>query len=387
MKTISTLALMFTIAIASVASAQDAEQKSAVKIVKETKIFALDKSRDITENNGIHSMRISPDGKTLLYIERTPPGANENRRGYRLALRDIKTGKDTILPGAPSGSDDFLVAYVSMQPFDATNAKVILPVCISENNEPVRPGAGQMQLGIYEIATGKLTKPDLKAPIIFPSYDAAGKNIIVFEMAKGDRGPDLANSKIVVSPADKIKFRKISIIGMPRSPCPTGDILPILLPPARDQGQEIKDGIFVLCDTKTDKKLPSPPITSGKKLDDFNPQWTGDGRYLYYVDTEKDKTPEGNTRHKRIMRVWDNKKAVEQSIMQDTIPIGPALSNAGMIVLGKKNYAYSIHDPVSGKLSPILDGKSKIISVTGQFLVCVKQDAKGAKFVYLTEMK
>jgi hypothetical protein len=379
MKTTNRFACLLVLAIASAASAQDAKPQSTLKVVKETKIFKLDKSRDISENSGLHSMRISPDGKTLLYVERIPQAPNpQSRRSYRLGLRDIKTGKDTVLPGAPFRSDDFLVSYVSMHPFDATGKTLILPVGLSENNESA--------LCVYDIATAKLTKLDVKAAGFFPSYDAAGKNLIVFTILMGKRGPDMTNSKIVVSPVDKVKFRTISVLGLPRTPCPTGDILPIVLMPGRSNPDGPLKSDLVVYDMKTDKIIAAPPIVSGSKLDDFNPQWTGDGRYLYYVDTEKDKTPEGRTRYKRIMRVWDRKKAIEHSITQDLIPIGPAPGKTGMIVIGKKNYAYSIHDPSTGKTSPILDGKTKIISITGRFMVCVKKDQDGAKSVYRTEI-
>ncbi|MBT3199813.1 MAG: hypothetical protein HN350_07845, partial [Phycisphaerales bacterium] len=313
MKNLNTLACLLALAVASAAFAQDA----SVKVVKETKIFALDESRNISENSGIHSMRMSPDGKTLLYVERIPQAANQNRRGYRLGLRNIKTGKETILPGASCRSDDFLVAYVSMHPFDATGKKLILPITVSEKNEPVRPGKGQMKLGVYDIATAKLTELEMKAPIIFPSYDAAGKNLIVFAMFMGDRGPDMELSKIVVSPVDKIKFKKIGIMGMPRTPCPVGGILPILLPPGENKAPGAQKSDFVVYDMKADKMIASPPISSASRLDDYNPQWTGDGRYLYYMDSERDVQPDGSIHHKRIMRVWDRTKAIEKSITQD----------------------------------------------------------------------
>ena len=382
MKKLNKLACLLVIAIASVASAQN----SSIKIVKETKIFVLDKSRDFTENL-VHSMRISPDGKTLLYVERLPQDDNQNRRGYRLCLRDIKTGKDTVLPGAPSGSDDFLVAYVSMYPFDATGKKIILPVCVSENNEPVSPGNGQMQLNVYDIATGKLTELDLTASMLFPSYDASGKNIIVFMMFETDRGPDLELSKIVVSPSNKIKFRKIGTMGLPRTPCPIGDILPILLPPNRKNPGGPKESDLIVYDMKANGKIASLPLLSGSKLDDFNPQWTGDGRYLYYVDYQEKLPSEGIMRSKQLMRVWDRKKLVEKSVTEDLIPIGPVPGKAGMIVVDEKNHSYSIHNPVSGKTTPILDGKTKIISITGRFMVCVKPGPDGKKSVYRTEIK
>jgi hypothetical protein len=383
MKKLNKLACLLVIAIASVASAQN----TSLKIANETQIFVLDKSRDITENSGLHSMRISPDGKTLLYVERLPRTGNQGR-GYRLVLRDIKTGKDTVLPGAPSESDDFLVAYVSMHPFDATGKKIILPVCGSElNNEPVDPGDGQMQLNIYDIATGKVTDLSMNAPVLFPSYDAAGKNIIVFVMFKGEDGPDMELSKIVVSPSKKIKFRKIGVVGVPRTPCPIGDILPILILPNPKKPGGPREPDLIVYDMKANKKVATPPLISDRKLGDHNPQWTADGRFLYYVDSLKQEVPMGMPGYKPLMRVWDRKKLVQQSMTEGLLPIGPVPGKAGMIVLGKENYSYSIHNPATGKTSPILDGKTKIISITGRFMVCVKQSPDGTKFVYRSEIK
>jgi hypothetical protein len=388
MKNMKKLTCLLAVALmASVASAQDAEKKSAVKIVKETKIFALDKLRTIDENSGLHSMQLSPDGKTLLYARRLPRANVQERLRYHLVLRDIKAGTDTVMPGDPLESNDFLVACTSMRPFDATGKKIVIPVGTNQDGKPGRLGKGQMQPGIYDIATGKLDKLDMKAPIILPSYDATGKNLIVFAMFPGKRGSDMEWCKTIVSPVNKIKFRKIGVAGLPRTPCPIGDILPILLPPERKIPDAPRQSELVIYDTKADKKLTSPPLTSGRKLDDYNPQWTTDGRYLYYVDREMYKTPDGNTRRKQIMRVWDRKKSIEQSLTEDHIPIGPAPEKAGMIVLDNKNYSYSLHDPATGKTTPLALKKSRIISVSGRFMVYVKKDKTGTNSVYRAEIK
>jgi hypothetical protein len=393
MKTINTLALMFTIALASVASAQDGEQESvqnakqepAIKIVKETNIFLLDKARDIGQSRGVvHSMRLSPDGKTLLYIKKIPQKKNK-RSGYRLAILDIKTGKETVMPGAPISSNDFLIAYVATQPFDATGKNIVFPIGISKNDRPIALGRDKIGLGIYNIATGKVKKLALTAFVIFPTYDAKGKNLIVLEMFMGKAGgPDLALSKIVISPVDKIKFRKIGAMGMPRSPCPSGDVLPVLLLPTPNTTKSK----LLLHNTKSDKKLATMPLDSGIIPEECYPQWTPDGRYFYYVDCENDKAPDGNPRPKRVMRIWDQKKSVEHSLVDGMVPIGPAPGKTGMIVLNNRINAYLIHDPVTSKLSPILDGSTgaRIISVTGKFLVCLKND-NGVRTVYRAEIK
>jgi hypothetical protein len=87
------------------------------------------------------------------------------------------------------------------------------------------------------------------------------------------------------------------------------------------------------------------------------------------------------------MRVWDREKLVEKSVTEGLTPIGPAPDKAGMIIGDEKKLSYSIHNPVSGKTTPILDRKTKIISITGRFMVCVKSSPDGTKTVYRTEIK
>ena len=393
MKTMSQLACLLVIAVTSTAHAEDAKPKPAVKIVNETKVFKLDDSRDRRENAGMHSMCLSPDATTLLYVQRIPPAAKpggdapqRRRRGYRLVLRNIKTGKDTVMPGAPSGSDDFLVAYVSMRPFDAAGKSIVIPVGLGPADEPLRPGKGQMQLGIYNLAAGKLKKLDLTAAIIFPSYDAEGKNLIVLAMSLGDQGPDMALSKIVISPADKIKFKQIGITGMPRGPCPGGIVLPVLLPPNRNQPNAPRRGTFVLYDTKSDKQLLMLP-QSGTKLDDYNPQWTADGRYLYYADYGNDPVRKSMKGGKRITRIWDRKKAVERPIIEGAVPIGPAPGKSEMILMNREKGSCWVHNTATGKDSPLPGGIARLINADGRFILYVKQDKDSAKSVYRAEMK
>jgi len=393
MKTLNRFTCLLIVAIASNVWAQDAKPQPTVKIVNETRIFELDDSRNVRENAGMHSMRLSPDATMLLYVQRSAPaakanadGAAQNRRGYRLVLRDIKAGKDTVMPGAPSGSDDFLVAYVSMRPFDADGKNVVIPVGLGPADEPVRIGKGQMQLGSYELATGKLKELDLIGPVVFPSYDAAGKNLIVFAMFMAKGGPDLALSKIVISPSDKIDFKKIGIMGMPRSPCPVGDILPVLLPPNRQDPNAPRKSGFVLYDTKADKQLLMLPIQSGNKLDDYNPQWTTDGRYLYYVDSENDATSDGKMRRKSITRIWDRKKTVEHAIIENVIPVGPAPGKSAMILI-YKDRSCKVHNPATAKTSPLLGDGTRLINANGRFLLYVKPDKNGKQSVYRAEMK
>ena len=391
MKTLNQLACLLVVTAASGALVQAAKPAGA-GITKETLIFKLDKSRDIRENRGLHSMQLSPDGKMLLYVQQAPKAADQDR-GYRLVLRDIKAGKDTVLPGAPSGSDDFLVAYTSMNPFDAKGKKLVIPVAAGD--KPVRPGKGTMQLGVYDIKSGKLDKPDLSGPIIFPTYDAGGGNLIVFVMARGEHGPDPAGSKIVVSPVDKIKFRKIGIVGLTRSPCPGTSVMPILLiPPNRDA----PDGgrgtpKFVLYDTKSDKQLAAPTVHSGSRLDDYNPQWTADGRFLYYFDTEKDSDPDGGIQDKSIVRVWDRGKNIERAIIEGAIPVGPGPGESTMILLKtmsrlkKKGPGYVIDDPTSSKTVSLGGEGIRILYARGGLIVYVKENADDQEQVFHAEIK
>ena len=381
------------------ASAEGAEPPAVPRLVNETKIFALDKSRDIRENRGMHSMRLSPDGKKLLYIRcmtfpggpATPqPGGIPNRpararRGYRLVLRDIKTARDTVLPTPASRSDDFVVAVVSMRPFDAAGKTIVMALGIGADDGPIMPGEGQMQLGLYDVASGKLKKLDLTAPIIFPSYDVEGKNLIVLGMVKEKQGTLHVGP---VAPADKIKFTQLGIWGLPRSPCPGAPALPLLLPPARDEGQEARrGGSFILYDIKADKRLAVLPTQSVSKLDDYNPQWTADGRYLYYADTETDASPDGGARRKTVTRVWDRTKSAETAVIEGVVPVGPGPGKSAMVLGGLGSGGACIHDAAAEKMFPLLGEGKRLINAQGRFLLYVKQDKDGKKSVYRAMIK
>ena len=386
------------IGLTAIASTEGAEPPAAPKLANETRIFDLDESRDIRENRGMHSMRLSPDGKKLLYIQRVtfpggpttprPRGAPNKparfRRGYRLVLRDIKAAKDTTLPGAPLRSDDFIVMFVSMRPFSHDGKKLVLPVGTDEDGDGIHNlEKEKMDLVLYDVASGKTAKLDLASPVIFPAFSGDGKQLIVLTMVKEKQG---TLHVAPVAPADKIKFRNLSVWGLPRSPCPGAPALPLLLPPARDEGQETRrGGSFILYDIKADKRLTVLPAQSQGKLDDYNPQWTADGRYLYYADTETDASPDGKTRRKTVTRVWDRTKSAETAVIEGVVPVGPGPGKSAVVLAGPGSGGACIHDAAAEKISPLPE--VRFINAQGRFLLYVKQAKDGAKAVYRAEVR
>jgi hypothetical protein len=173
---------------------------------------------------------------------------------------------------------------------------------------------------------------------------------------------------------------------MPRSPCPVAAVLPVLLPPSRKQGEAPRRSSFALYDTKADKQLLMLPTQSGNKLDDYNPQWTADGRYLYYVDSENDESPDGRMRRKSITRIWDRKKAVEHAIIGGAVPVGPAPGKSAMI-LKYKDRSCKVHNAATAKTSALLGEGTRLINANGRFLLYAKQDKEGVESVYRAEMK
>ena len=377
MKIANSLACLLVGVITSASRAEDAKPQPAVKIVNETKIFKLDDSRNIGDIYDIHRMCLSPEAETLLYVQRIPPAKPDNPRGFRLVLRNIKTAKDTVLPGAPVGATQILFDYISMNPFNATGNKLTLPIAIGPADRPLRPTQGMMQLGCYDLKTGKIKKLDLTATIILPSYDAAGKNLIVQTVTFQNRRPAC---KTFLSPADKINFKQSNIKGTPRKPCPEENILPVLIRP------ESEDNVLILYDTKANKHLLRMPLYSGIYLSCYNPQWTTNGRYLYYNDCKIGEYPDGKIRRTDMTRIWDRKKNVELPIIKDAVPIGPA-PGGSMILVHDKETRYSVHNPATAKTSPLLNDGTRLINANGRFLLYVKKDKDGAKSVYRAEIK
>ncbi len=358
------------------------------KLVNEKQILPDNENWKISENQGINSMRLSPDGKHLLYIrweKVNDPEENRQRRIYRIVLRNIASGKDKTLPIPAYRNGEIAVIMLSMNVFDTTGKRIVLGVGIDANGDGRHDHRQEkMKPVVYDIASGKTKDLSMQDDIIIPTFDRTGKGFIIIAADKQAR-----TGKLITMRTEKASPKVHHIWGLPRGVCPAADVLSLLLPPDRNAGRREN---LVLYDLKADKQIAKLPThEKNTKLDDYNPQWTGDGRYLYYVDMKDDAAggPD-NPKTKPITRIWDRKTNKEGGIVDSAIPIGPGPGKTTM-VLGKPlkgvmtPKGYILHDAATGKSWPLCDNFKRVITAQGKYVIYVKKTL-GKPGAYMAEI-
>ncbi len=372
---------------ATVAAGQDAP-----RLGDETKIMTLSEDAKIRENKGMWSMRLSPDLKHLLYIRgeqaHVPDrdGELRQRTVYRMILRNVATGVEKVLPAAAVDVDDYIVACLSMNVFGPKGRTIVLPLPEDPEGDgivSVKGGGSGMQVGLYDIASGKVDRLDVKGTVIFPSFDGSGKKLIVLSM-------DIRamSGTLYVTPVDKIDLKPLNQWGLPRTPCPTAEVMPLLLPPDRDGPP--KAGV-VLYDLKADAaKYELTMDERAAKADDYNPQWTADGRYLYYID-RKDEADGTRTLTKYFTRVWDVKENKEAGIVDSAVAIGPGPGKS-TVVLGRmgpdkgSDERVMLHNAARSVTWTLAKGRVRPISMQSGRLVYVRMADDGTETVCTAEI-
>jgi len=105
------LCLSVVFVLISVAAAAERGAKAGAKLAGEKKIMTVPTRGDARVKVRPGAMRLSPDGKGLLFFRRETirikDGERERtRRVYRLVLRDLAAGTDKVLPIPALFSDD-----------------------------------------------------------------------------------------------------------------------------------------------------------------------------------------------------------------------------------------------------------------------------------------
>jgi hypothetical protein len=333
-------------------------------------------------------MRLSPDGLRMLYIRSKDykitrkDGTQRDSTGFKLILRDLKTGKDTPVP-IPALSGHYIeLTWMSMTVFDPTGRTLIVPVGQDGNKNGLMEITEKYKPGLYDIASRKLTALDVEGNMIFPTFHPNGKTLVVMSM-KGDH--DLADVKVHVTPSDKTKLRVLGKGGLIRSICPTSGIMPMML---LTEGERPQPDKYVLYDLKTDTvKSDLVDRDQGGRLSRFNPQWTEDGRYLHYL-TVKEEQRDGRVHTEAVTRIWDAKTGKEVGVLSGVAPIGAGPGKSTMVLDRPLTwpwgnlpaepgiYLHSQGDKGLGhKLHRLGDAATYPLSTQGKWLLFIREDS------------
>jgi len=356
----------------------------------------------------VWAMRLSPDGKRLLYprAKGQPP---LTRRGepdwrkvkYEMVLRDLESGQETILPINPLGSG-WGTVFTRFNMFDPAGAKLALANMEVVRQERTSGGGSRlhvssarstMKLVLYDIPTGKLTTTDIEGPSTFAKFGRTGNVLIVARELRS--GLELSKAAL-----PGFELQRLKADGFPQSVCPTADVICVWAPPKRVRptipGQRPQRGPqrLFLYDLRADKEIAELPVhPRNSKLDDWETQWTMDGGYLYYYDVREVTTeaPSGSRKPTRpVARIWDRARNKAAGRIFDAIPVGAGPTPTTM-VLAKSTRGGSggvlLHDAKSGREYPLGDSSMKLVHACGAVVLYAKPTPGGANAAYIAEIR
>ncbi len=380
--------ILGTLAVACVVACSEVGAAETAKIVDEKVIFALNEDANRPERVGVGAMRLSPDGTKLLFIRRQ--GADRTTRSYRLVLRDIKAGTDKELKIPGYNEDEIAEFMLAGNVFDPAGKRLALGVGIDANTNGRHDFRGddpeQMQAVVYDLAADKMTKVGPAADVVLATFDRTGKGLVMI-------GADMkaTSGKMYVTPLATIKLRQFGLWGVPRGICPTADVMGLILPPdpeARDAGQRPRPelGLFDLAKGKMAVKLPLREHNT--KLDDYCPQWTPDGRYLYYIGVDREPRASGSTRRKYESRIWDRVKGQSVPEVPGMVPVGPGPTATTMVLAPyRTDGKLTVHD-AKADTSWTVDGpEARAIGSEGKYVLYVRRDDEGKDVVCRGQIK
>ena len=351
-------------------------------------------------------MRLCPDGKHLLCLKRLAeadppaPGGASPRASWQLRLRDLETGQDKVLLTPSPGWE---TVYTRFNLFDPTGKTLLLPEHTETRSSETGQGTGaasvtrQMELSFCDVASGKVRKAGVAGPRVWAKFDRTGKHLILNRYRQWGEGMDEAGQIIYTATLPKLELKPLRARGIPQSICPTADTMVIFVPPGRVRRPpggprpERAQPKLLLYDSGTDKLLAElPSDRPSSSWDDWESQWTVNGRYLYYPGAKEDtvQTPEGpRNRTVTVSCIWDRVAGRQLAVIDQAVAVGPGPTPTTM-VLGRREperKGIILHEASSGK-SWTLDPNACVQHALGGFVVYLRAAPDGKQAAYLARI-
>ncbi len=365
------------------------------KLINEKKVFAASQPVYKTPMQyHIFSMRISPDTKHLLFsrligepVLRDGKNWDDSKLKFELVLRDMQAGKDVVLPTAPVDRA-WHTAAMRLNFFSPFGEQLLL----------IEPADGRnIRYKRYDVATGSAVDTDFSGPLMMLKFAQNGRDMVGSQSMK--------EQELFVATAPDYKRKKLTIKGMSISVCPTDNIACVWLPPVREayvppppgsmpatRGNLVEQQL-ILVDFLSDTELVSLPVhPQNGQLDDFEAQWTPDGRYVSYIDREDHETVQDGRRSssRPIARIWDRKEGKGMPSVTEAFPVGPGPAPSSMIMLKRKttgDEGFFLYDVATGQQHPLGENTWKLIHAWGGKVVYAKPGDDGTETVYIADIE
>ena len=345
------------------------------------------------------SMRLSPDGQRVLYTR--PVAGNEHADDqsarYELVLRELDGGKETVLPIEPVETG-WRTVPTRFNMFDAAGKRLVLPSIKVETrqiDEHLSANKMVVRWLVYDIAQAKVESTDIECGTGPVKFTADGQALVV--TASTDRRELV--TRIISLKDPNAKPAPLAASGWVQGLCPTGGAAVFFVPPARptappQPGERMQRPPMrlVLWDLKADKELallPTHPRNSS--LDDWETQWTPDGRYLYYIDCDQAAADgQADPALRSVTRIWDRQAGKPAGEVRDAMPVGPGPGPSLMVLAKRTRNAsggFLLHDAASGKEYPLGDSSKNLIHACGGKIVYAETPAgSDAEIIFVADL-
>jgi len=289
------------------------------------------------------------------------------------------------LPGPATPNDRPLLAMMDLKLFSASGMRIVLGIgedCDRDGISDYADMTDKMRGILYDIPSGRTVDLGISATVVIPSIDSKGRGLLVVTASMENQE---MVGKLIVRLSGKSETWTFSTWGLPGRVCPTADLLPMILPANL---RENKKQRFILYDVKAGKKYASLAATAPFfGISGVQVHWTGDGRYLYYLDG-KPEVPGRKSQIVDFTRIYDH-IARKQLRTIEGLPVGPGPGDGSMVIAGRNKdgtYEVVLYDTATMK-SWSLGGKSiRPIRANGKYLLYTKSSVNRKEDVYAAEI-
>jgi hypothetical protein len=341
----------------------EAQPNGEQRLTNERVVFAADDLAWFNENKIPQwlQVRLSPDGKKLLYVRPVDSIDRPARQSFALLIRDTVTGRDASVPVPPylEGSEDVGMRF---DPFDPNGARMALSgpdmkqvflVDVAKQTAAPMGGEGVLALALFDRTGNRLIGHD-------------GTGLCVVDARTFERTP-LATPDVMRA--------------YPHSVSPAGDIVCVFGVRSAAGGASQVLALYSLNGTGKIGDLP----THEKNLqsDDLASQWTPDGRYVCYFDmNEKDGKPVAGT------RIWDVTGMKEKAFVEGTAPMGsgPDGSHIWLVRTAKDDNRPILYHADSGRSWELGDASVRLLHGVGEKVAYFKSAANGRKTLCVADL-
>jgi len=295
----------------------------------------------------------------------------------RFVLRDVQTGKETVIPTPPFADADLMIPPLTAYAFDPSGSRALAVTGIDSNGDgAISRDADRVEPILFEPASGAVRGVNVPARLVWPVLDRLGNGIVFF----AEQDEPGASKLAAASPPD-FPPRQLKVAGAPREVCPAADLLPVVVLPSRD-AKGTSRAKLLLCDLSGVREPAELPLSYELTGPAMRCCWSTDGRYLYYADGKD--VLEGFPRAVVLTRVWDRLAGKELAAVENAVPVGPGPTTTTVVLVRQHMAAHSgsrARAPRSGEgmlLYDVVAGRSTAIALEGATL----RFARGRNVLY-----